>query len=126
MSSTPQARLAVGHREADSRFLLGLAIFADLHLFKILIPRALILGTILVGVFYLALNFVFLFGADPESIRDKNDVAAIAAHRTRHTFSNPSATATDRLCDHGRQRHCAILCPSSCRRPPTDVGLRKH
>lgn len=43
------------------------------------VPRALLLGTVTVTLFYLGLNFVFVFGAAPDSIRAADDVAARAA-----------------------------------------------
>lgn len=46
---------------------------------EINVPRGLVLGTLIVTGFYLALNFVFLYAAEPESIRGAPDVAAVAA-----------------------------------------------
>lgn len=43
------------------------------------VPRALFLGTLLVTLFYLALNAVFVLAPRPEQIVGKPDVAAIAA-----------------------------------------------
>lgn len=43
------------------------------------VPRALLLGTLLVSAFYFVLNFIFLFGAKPESIKNVKDVAAAAS-----------------------------------------------
>lgn len=43
------------------------------------VPRALLLGTCLVSLFYLALNGVFLWGPPPEAIVGQAEVAAIAA-----------------------------------------------
>lgn len=43
------------------------------------VPRSLLLGTLIVTVFYLVLNCIFVFGADPEKIRAVPDVAAAAA-----------------------------------------------
>lgn len=43
------------------------------------VPRALLLGTLIVTFFYLLLNFIFIFGADPHKIRAVPDVAAAAA-----------------------------------------------
>jgi APA family basic amino acid/polyamine antiporter len=43
------------------------------------VPRALLLGTVLVGLFYLALNTVFLWGPPPEKVAGQAEVAAIAA-----------------------------------------------
>ena len=43
------------------------------------VPRALLWGTLLVGLFYLALNTVFLWGPPPAKIAGQAEVAAIAA-----------------------------------------------
>ncbi len=43
------------------------------------VPRALLFGTLIVTLFYLALNFIFVFGAAPEKIRAVPDVAAAAS-----------------------------------------------
>ena len=43
------------------------------------VPRALLLGTLITSVLYFALNFIFLYAAEPESIRGVKDVAAVAA-----------------------------------------------
>jgi amino acid transporter len=43
------------------------------------VPRALLLGTVLVGLLYLALNGVFLWGPPQEAISGQAEVAAIAA-----------------------------------------------
>ena len=43
------------------------------------VPRALLLGTVIVTLFYLALNFIFVFGAEPEKVKAAPDVAAVAA-----------------------------------------------
>ncbi len=43
------------------------------------VPRALWLGTLLVGAFYLALNTVFLFAPPPAEVAGRQDVAALAA-----------------------------------------------
>jgi len=43
------------------------------------LPRALAVGTILVTVLYLVLNVVFMYGAPLESLKDKEEVGAIAA-----------------------------------------------
>lgn len=43
------------------------------------VPRALLSGTLLVTLFYLLLNFVFLFGPSPEAVNGQADIAAIAA-----------------------------------------------
>ncbi|QEG24910.1 APC family permease [Mariniblastus fucicola] len=43
------------------------------------VPRALLLGTLIVSGFYLALNFAFLFGPEPDKIRAVPDVAAAAS-----------------------------------------------
>lgn len=43
------------------------------------VPRALLLGTSIVTLFYLALNFIFLFGATPDKIKAVPDVAAAAS-----------------------------------------------
>ncbi len=43
------------------------------------VPRALLLGTAVVTLFYLALNFIFVFGASPDKIRAAPDVAAAAS-----------------------------------------------
>ncbi|MEO2047436.1 MAG: APC family permease [Pirellulales bacterium] len=43
------------------------------------VPRALLLGTVLVGLLYLALNGVFLWGPPQEAITGQAEVAAIAA-----------------------------------------------
>ena len=40
------------------------------------VPRALMLGTIIVTLFYLALNFIFVYGASPDKITAVPDVAA--------------------------------------------------
>lgn len=44
------------------------------------VPRALMLGTIIVTLFYLALNFIFVYGAAPEKITAVADVAAASAN----------------------------------------------
>lgn len=44
------------------------------------VPLALGIGTVLVMAIYLALNFVFLFAADPTLIFGKEDIAAITAN----------------------------------------------
>ncbi len=43
------------------------------------VPRAMLLGTVIVTLFYLALNFIFVYGAAPDSIKAVEDVAAVAA-----------------------------------------------
>jgi len=43
------------------------------------VPRAMLFGTTIVGLFYLALNFIFVFGTTPEKVKAIPDVAAIAA-----------------------------------------------
>ena len=43
------------------------------------LPRALLLGTLLVTLLYLALNAVFLFSTDPTELADQEPVGAIAA-----------------------------------------------
>jgi len=43
------------------------------------VPRALLTGTLLVTLFYLLLNFVFLFGPSPVAVKGEADIAAIAA-----------------------------------------------
>ena len=43
------------------------------------VPRGLLLGTLITSVLYLALNFIFLFAANPDSIRGIQDVATVAA-----------------------------------------------
>lgn len=43
------------------------------------VPRALLMGTLIVTGFYLALNFIFLYGATPANIRGVEDVAAVAS-----------------------------------------------
>jgi APA family basic amino acid/polyamine antiporter len=43
------------------------------------VPRALLLGTTIVTLLYLALNFIFVFGDDPGRVRGTLDVAAVAA-----------------------------------------------
>jgi len=44
------------------------------------VPRALLVGTLLVTVLYLALNAAFLYAVPPADLRGKPEVAAIAAH----------------------------------------------
>lgn len=44
-----------------------------------LIPAALFSGTLVVTIFYVALNAVFVYGSDPELIAGRADVAAVAA-----------------------------------------------
>ena len=46
---------------------------------KINVPRALLLGTLLVSAFYLVLNFIFLFAAKPGDIEAVPDIAAVAS-----------------------------------------------
>ena len=43
------------------------------------VPRAMLFGTLLVGLFYIALNAVFVFAPDPEQITGQEQVAVIAA-----------------------------------------------
>ncbi len=43
------------------------------------VPRSLLIGTVLVSLIYFALNFIFIFCASPEQIRDVRDVAATAS-----------------------------------------------
>ena len=43
------------------------------------VPRALLLGTLITSMLYFALNLIFLYAANPESIRGVEDVAAVAA-----------------------------------------------
>jgi len=43
------------------------------------VPRALLLGTLITSGLYFALNFIFLYAADPENIRGVQDVGAVAA-----------------------------------------------
>ncbi len=43
------------------------------------VPRAMLLGTLLVSLLYLALNFCFVYGAEPESVSGAPDVAQVAA-----------------------------------------------
>ena len=43
------------------------------------VPRALLLGTLITTAFYLLLNFVFLYAAPPEQIRNVQDIAAVAS-----------------------------------------------
>ena len=44
------------------------------------VPRAMLIGTVIVSLFYLALNFVFVYGPAPDEIRGVEEVA-IAASR---------------------------------------------
>lgn len=44
------------------------------------VPRAMLWGTLLVGLFYIALNTVFVFAPAPEEIIGQEQVAVIAAH----------------------------------------------
>lgn len=46
---------------------------------KLTVPRALLTGTLLVTLFYLLLNFVFLYGPSPDAVKGEADIAAIAA-----------------------------------------------
>ena len=43
------------------------------------VPRALIFGTLIVTLFYLMLNFIFIYGASPEKIMAVPDVAAVTS-----------------------------------------------
>jgi APA family basic amino acid/polyamine antiporter len=43
------------------------------------VPRALLGGTILVTIFYIGLNFIFLYGAAPDDIKGVKEIAAVAA-----------------------------------------------
>jgi amino acid transporter len=43
------------------------------------VPRAMLLGTLVVAVLYLALNFVFIYGPQPDKVKAVPDVAAAAA-----------------------------------------------
>ena len=43
------------------------------------VPRALLLGTLITLIFYFALNFIFLYASDPDSIRNAEQVAAVAS-----------------------------------------------
>lgn len=43
------------------------------------VPRALLLGTLITTVFYLLLNFVFLYAVPPEKIRAVQDIAAVTS-----------------------------------------------
>ncbi len=43
------------------------------------VPRALLIGTLLVTFFYLALNYIFLFGPAPELVKGKLAIAGIAS-----------------------------------------------
>ncbi len=44
------------------------------------VPRSLLFGTLVVTLFYLTLNLIFVYGASPESIKGAPDVAAVAAN----------------------------------------------
>jgi len=43
------------------------------------VPRALVIGTLIVTLFYLVLNLVFLYGASPDTIKAAPDIAAVAS-----------------------------------------------
>ena len=43
------------------------------------VPRAMLLGAVVVSLFYLALNFVFVYGAAPDGIRGVEEVAIAAS-----------------------------------------------
>ena len=43
------------------------------------VPRSLLLGTLITALFYFALNFIFVYAANPDSVRGVQDVAAVAA-----------------------------------------------
>ncbi len=43
------------------------------------VPRAMLRGTIVVTLIYLALNFIFVYGATPEEITAAHDIAAVAS-----------------------------------------------
>ena len=43
------------------------------------VPRAMLLGTMVVTVIYLALNFIFVYGATPQEITAISDIAAVAS-----------------------------------------------
>ena len=43
------------------------------------VPRALLLGTVIVSLLYIALNFIFVFATDIEAVKGQTDIAAIAA-----------------------------------------------
>ncbi len=62
-----------------SGFNAAVYVTAEVERPEINVPRGLALGTLIVTAFYLALNFVFLYAPDPESIRGAPDIAAVAA-----------------------------------------------
>ena len=60
------------------------------------IPRAMLLGTLLVTVLYLALNWVFVYSAPVEELTRKENIAAIAATATA-ALGSPGLEQTVRL-----------------------------
>ncbi len=50
------------------------------------VPRSMVLGTLVVTVFYVALNYIFLFGPLPEEAKGAPDIAAVASQAVGGTF----------------------------------------
>jgi APA family basic amino acid/polyamine antiporter len=60
-------------------FNAGIYIASEVRDAERVVPRSLLIGTLLVTVIYLLLNAVFLTAVPVEQIREKRDIAAIAA-----------------------------------------------
>lgn len=60
-------------------FNAAVYVSGEIHHPERTVPRALLLGTVIVMAFYLALNAVFVLAPDPVMITSQEDVAAIAA-----------------------------------------------
>jgi amino acid transporter len=62
-----------------SRFNAAIYVAGEVHDAAVVVPRAMVVGTLMVTAVYLALNAVFVYAPAPEAIVGQHDVATRAA-----------------------------------------------
>ena len=62
-----------------SGFNAAVYITSEVRNAKTNVPRALLLGTVIVTFFYMALNFIFMYGPAPDDAKGVKDIAAVAS-----------------------------------------------